>query len=68
MAESAQPEAPPAVPLSQEESPVAPLSQQKPSPVVPLSQWLQLMLAEIARKREDLERAHAEAARRAGGK
>jgi hypothetical protein len=56
LAESAQPEAPPAVPLSQEESPVA-----------PLSQWLQLMLAEIARKREDLERAHAEAARRAAG-
>ncbi len=25
-----------------------------------LSEWLQLMLAEIARKREDLERAHAE--------
>ena len=35
------------------------------SPVVPLSQWLQLMLAEIARKREELERANAESARRA---
>ena len=32
--------------------------------MVPLSQWLQLMLAEIARKREDLERAREEAARR----
>jgi hypothetical protein len=34
------------------------------APVAPLSQWLQLMLAEIAHKREELERAHAEAARR----
>ena len=32
--------------------------------MAPLSQWLQLMLAEIARKREDLERAREEAARR----
>jgi len=32
--------------------------------MAPLSQWLQLMLAEIARKREDLERAGEEAARR----
>ncbi|HXN79734.1 MAG TPA: hypothetical protein VN869_02455 [Steroidobacteraceae bacterium] len=31
-----------------------------------LSEWLQLMLAEIARKREDLERARAEEARRSG--
>ena len=31
----------------------------------PLSQWLQLMLAEIARKREEQERARDEAARRA---
>ena len=56
------------------ESPAAPLSQQEPahvqalsqkeSPIAPLSQWLQLMLAEIARKREDHERARAEAARR----
>ena len=30
-----------------------------------LSQWLQLMLAEIARKREELEHARAEDARRA---
>jgi hypothetical protein len=50
-------------PLSKQTSPVAPLSQ-KTSPVAPLSQWLQLMLTEIARKREELERAHAEAARR----
>ena len=31
-----------------------------------LTEWLQLMLAEIARKREDLEQARAEEARRAG--
>ena len=30
----------------------------------PLSQWLQLMLAEIAAKREALERARAEEAQR----
>jgi hypothetical protein len=42
---------------------ITPLSQ-KTAPVAPLSQWLQLMLAEIARKREELERADAEAARR----
>jgi len=30
-----------------------------------LSEWLQLMLAEIARKREDLERARAEEIQRA---
>ena len=29
-----------------------------------LSEWLQLMLGEIARKREDLERARAEEAQR----
>ena len=29
-----------------------------------LSEWLQLMLAEIARKREDLERARTEEAQR----
>lgn len=29
-----------------------------------LSEWLQLMLAEIARKQEELERARVEAARR----
>jgi hypothetical protein len=31
----------------------------------PLSEWLQLMLAEIARKQDEVERARAEAARRA---
>jgi len=31
-----------------------------------LSPWLKLMLAEIRRKREDLEKAHAEQQRRAG--
>ena len=30
-----------------------------------LTEWLQLMLAEIARKREDLERARTEKRRRA---
>jgi hypothetical protein len=30
-----------------------------------LSEWLQLMLAEIARKQDEAERARAEAARRA---
>jgi hypothetical protein len=30
-----------------------------------LSEWLQLMLAEIARKRDDVEQARAEDARRA---
>ncbi len=29
-----------------------------------ISEWLQLMLAEIARKRDELERARAEEARR----
>jgi hypothetical protein len=33
-------------------------------PAPPLSQWLQLMLAEIAAKREAQEHAHAEEARR----
>jgi hypothetical protein len=33
-----------------------------------LSEWLQLMLAEIARKKEDLERARAEEAQRAAEK
>lgn len=33
-----------------------------------LSEWLQLMLAEIARKKEDGERARAEEAQRAGEK
>jgi hypothetical protein len=35
-----------------------------PSAVAPLSQWLQLMLAEIARKREELECTRREQARR----
>jgi hypothetical protein len=34
------------------------------SPVSPLSQWLQLMLGEIARKRDALEQARAEQLRR----
>lgn len=33
-----------------------------------LSEWLQLMLAEIARKREDLEQARAEEAQRTAEK
>jgi hypothetical protein len=33
-----------------------------------LSEWLQLMLAEIARKKEELERARAEEAQRANEK
>jgi len=33
-----------------------------------LSEWLQLMLAEIARKNDDLERARAEEAQRASEK
>ena len=37
---------------------------EKESPARPLSQWLQLMLAEISAKREALERARAEEARR----
>ena len=31
-----------------------------------LSEWLQIMLGEIARKRDDQERAHAEETQRAG--
>jgi hypothetical protein len=33
-----------------------------------LSEWLQLMLAEIARKKDELERARAEEAQRAAEK
>jgi hypothetical protein len=33
-----------------------------------LTEWLQLMLAEIARKKEELERARAEEAQRASEK
>jgi len=36
----------------------------KHPPAGPLSQWLSLMLAEIARKREERERALAEQAQR----
>ena len=36
-----------------------------PEPPAPLSQWLQLMLAEIAAKREAQQRARAEDAQRA---
>jgi hypothetical protein len=43
------------------ESPARPLSGSE-SPAQPLSQWLQLMLAEIAAKREALERTRAEEA------
>jgi hypothetical protein len=32
--------------------------------MAPLSEWLQIMLAEIARKREDLERAREEEVKR----
>ena len=49
---------------SPQESPVAALSQGEESPVAALSQWLQLMLAEIARKRDEHERGRAEAALR----
>jgi len=40
------------------------LSEEPPRPST-LSPWLRLMLAEIARKREDLEQARAEEERRA---
>jgi hypothetical protein len=33
--------------------------------MAPLSEWLQIMLAEIARKRDDVERALEEEAKRA---
>ena len=45
------------------ESNAGPLSEPE-SLARPLSQWLQLMLAEIAARREALERARAEDARR----
>ena len=50
-------------PLSGKESPAPPLSGSE-SPAPPLSFWLQLMLAEISAKREALEGARAEEARR----
>ena len=54
---------PPPRALSGKDSPAPALSGQE-SPAPALSQWLQLMLAEIAAKREALERARAEEARR----
>ncbi|HEY7965299.1 MAG TPA: hypothetical protein VID49_14390 [Steroidobacteraceae bacterium] len=36
------------------------MSASREPPVAPLSAWLRLMLAEIARKQEELERARAE--------
>ncbi len=40
------------------------MAAEESSHLTALSEWLQLMLAEIARKREDLERARAEEAQR----
>jgi hypothetical protein len=57
-------ESPAAVRAPAEQSPAVIMSQEEKSPAPPLSHWLQLMLAEIARKREELESARAEAARR----
>ena len=54
----------PVTPLSQKEATVAPLSQGETSHGSLLSPWLRLMLAEIARKREEHESARTEAARR----
>ncbi|MGH8306416.1 MAG: hypothetical protein ACRETG_12485 [Steroidobacteraceae bacterium] len=55
----------PAPALSQaEESLSSALSPGQESLAPALSQWLQLMLAEITRKREDLERARAEESQR----
>jgi hypothetical protein len=62
---SPQKESPVATRLEQETAHAAPLSPQQTPQAAALSQWLQLMLAEIARKRDDLESARAEAARRA---
>jgi len=41
---------------------VSPAAEESPEP--PLSPWLRLMLAEIIRKREEREQAHAEQLRR----
>jgi hypothetical protein len=49
--------------LSGRESPAPALSETE-SPAPALSQWLQLMLAEMAARREALERARAEEVRR----
>jgi hypothetical protein len=53
------------MPTDQEDSPAPALSEsESESPAPALSFWLQLMLAEIAAKREALEQARAEEARR----
>ncbi len=46
-------------------SAIQPLPPGEQPPAQSLSPWLQLMLAEIARKREELEQARAEQLRRA---
>jgi hypothetical protein len=70
---AATPEESPEPALSPEEAHGSPLSpKESPEPALspeeahgsPLSQWLQLMLAEIARKRDALEQAHTEQLRR----
>jgi hypothetical protein len=53
-----------AAPSAGAQPPVAPLSPGEQPQVAPLSQWLQLMLAEIVRKREELECTRSEQARR----
>ena len=54
----------PAPALSRKEAP-APALSRKEAPAPALSQWLELMLAEIAAKREARERARAEETQRA---
>jgi hypothetical protein len=54
---------PPPRALAGQEAPAPALSETE-SPAPTLSQWLQLMLAEIAARREALERARAEEAQR----
>jgi hypothetical protein len=49
---------------AEEESPEPPLSHERESPEPPLSPWLRLMLAEIMRKREEVEQARVEQSRR----
>ncbi len=51
-------------PADHEDASPAAAPSQSESHAPPLSQWLQLMLAEIAAKREALEHARAEEARR----
>jgi hypothetical protein len=60
---AAPPEESPEPALSQQQLPEQPPSKQE-SPEQPLSKWLQLMLGEMARKRDALEQAHAEELRR----